>query len=229
MLEQYQIPFEQISERTVKLSPAVNLPEAVFLNSTYQIQDLSSQAVIKYLPSLPPNATVWDCCAGSGGKSLLLLEKYQDLNLTVSDVRQTILKNLEKRIKGIAMATLHVELCDLEKDNGVVQRTFDLILADVPCTGSGTWGRTPEYLTYFDEETIDTFASRQRMIIKNAVPNLKKGGYLIYITCSAYKQENEENANFLAQEHRLQIEQMQVLTGYENKADTMFVCVFKKN
>ena len=105
---------------------------------------------------------------------------------------------------------------------------FDVIIDDVPCTGSGTWGRNPEQLFYFDEARIGEYALLQRSIISNAVPHLKQGGALVYITCSVFKQENEENVAFIEQELGLKHVRSGSIPGYELKADSMFAAVFKK-
>jgi 16S rRNA (cytosine967-C5)-methyltransferase len=99
---------------------------------------------------------------------------------------------------------------------------------DAPCTGSGTWSRTPENLFYFKPEIIDDFAQRQKQIVTNVMPYLQKGGLFFYITCSVFKKENEDVANFIKEKFELQILHMELLKGYDKKADSMFVAVFSK-
>ena len=105
---------------------------------------------------------------------------------------------------------------------------FDLVICDVPCSGSGTWGRTPEQLYYFHEEKIEYYNELQKSIVQNVLPMLKKGGYLLYITCSIFKKENEDVVNFLIDEFGLSLQKKQLLIGYEERADTLFGTLLKK-
>jgi 16S rRNA (cytosine967-C5)-methyltransferase len=106
---------------------------------------------------------------------------------------------------------------------------FDLVICDAPCTGSGTWSRTPEQLFFFTANKIDKYAALQRKIVSNAIPFLKAGGYFLYITCSVFKKENEEVAGFIKSEFHLQLVKMELLKGYNKKADTMFVALFSSD
>ncbi|HRH61680.1 MAG TPA: Fmu (Sun) domain-containing protein, partial [Chitinophagaceae bacterium] len=108
----------------------------------------------------------------------------------------------------------------------MVNDGFDYIICDAPCSGSGTWSRTPEQLVFFDKEKIENYTLLQKNIVANAIQYLLKGGYFLYITCSVFKKENEEVAAFI--QRQLQLVQQQVLKGYDNNADTMFAALFKK-
>ncbi len=92
-----------------------------------------------------------------------------------------------------------------------------------PCSGSGTWGRTPEMISQFQPQKIEFFQRLQQTIAANVVDYLKPGKPVIYITCSAFKLENEAAVNFMVKELGMKVEEQAVLKGYENKADTMFV------
>jgi 16S rRNA (cytosine967-C5)-methyltransferase len=68
----------------------------------------------------------------------------------------------------------------------------------------------------------------QQRIVSNVIPYLQKGGIFCYITCSVFKNENEDMANFIKEKFHLQLLQMELLKGYDKKADSMFTAVFKK-
>ena len=106
--------------------------------------------------------------------------------------------------------------------------SLKIIIADVPCTGSGTWARTPEQLKYFSKKSIDEYAGLQKKIVKNASLQLAAGGYLLYITCSVFKKENEDNVDFFSQNTELELIESGYLKGYEMQADTLFAAIFKK-
>ena len=103
-----------------------------------------------------------------------------------------------------------------------------MIIADVPCTGSGTWSRTPEQLFFFDEKDISKYSSLQKKILTNTIPRLKAGGWLLYVTCSVFREENEGNVKFIEETFAVSLQKQELLIGYEIKADTLFVALFRK-
>jgi len=84
-------------------------------------------------------------------------------------------------------------------------------------------------LFYFNERKIEEYAALQKKIISNIVPNLKPGGILLYITCSVFKKENEAMVTWLKEKFHLQLMKMELLRGYEIKADTMFAALLHKS
>jgi 16S rRNA (cytosine967-C5)-methyltransferase len=99
---------------------------------------------------------------------------------------------------------------------------YDSILADVPCSGSGTWSRTPEELYFFDPSKINAYRERQQRIVAQLVPRMVKGTSLIYCTCSVFKKENEEMAAFIRESFGLKTDIQELIPGYSEKADSMF-------
>lgn len=222
------IDFQNISDSCLALANASKIDSVIGLNKEAVVQDFNSQKVgefFKYaVTGLPP--VVWDCCAASGGKSIMLYDFFPNIDLTVSDIRESILVNLKKRFSEAGIRKYTSIVADLSgADSRFPASGFGLILADVPCSGSGTWGRTPEQLYFFREEKISEYATLQKKIISNIIPHLQPGGHLIYITCSVFKKENEEIVDFAMQNFPLQLIKMEVLKGYDKKADTMFAAV----
>ncbi|WP_158827063.1 RsmB/NOP family class I SAM-dependent RNA methyltransferase [Mucilaginibacter lacusdianchii] len=223
-LKKAEISFKDEGSNCLTLPNGTRL-ENIFPNQHwFEVQDYSSQQTARYFkPSRWENW--WDACAASGGKSLLLHDQEPDLKLVVSDVRENILANLDERFRQAGINRYQKKILDLTQNPDFIMHNyaFDGIILDAPCTGSGTWGRTPELVTQFNPHRIAFFQRLQQSIARNVVKYLKPGKALIYITCSAFKAENEENVDFLVKELGLQLEEMQVLKGYERKADTMFV------
>jgi 16S rRNA (cytosine967-C5)-methyltransferase len=190
----------------------------------FEVQDLSSQRTANYFKPEKWEAW-WDACAASGGKSLLLHELEPNLKLVVSDIRESILANLDERFEQAGLIKYQRKILDLSQnvDPELHNYEFDGIILDAPCSGSGTWGRTPEMIRQFEPQKISFFQKLQQSIATNVIKYLKPGKPLIYITCSAFKAENEANVDFLVKEVGLKLEKQTVLNGFENKADTMFV------
>ncbi|MCH5721051.1 hypothetical protein [Niabella hibiscisoli] len=96
------------------------------------------------------------------------------MELTVSDIRSSIIFNLKKRFQEARINNYRAFVADATHANPGKQ--FDLIIADVPCSGSGTWARTPEQLLYFEPTSIASFVKLQLAITTNAIQYLKPGG-----------------------------------------------------
>ena len=176
---------------------------------------------------LKKDIEVWDCCAASGGKSMLLYDVlHGHVHLHVSDVRANILNNLRTRFKEAGIKKYKAFTADLLQEDALkMHDKFDLIICDAPCSGSGTWARTPEQLAFFTVEKIAEYAAMQLKIATAAFKHLDDKGLFFYITCSVFKKENEDVVQQLQEKFNLQVLQMEYLEGYERKADTMFVAV----
>ncbi len=205
------------------------------------IQDYNSQQVLNSIRRQEASSrkqeagirnciAAWDCCAASGGKSILAYDILNgQIELTVSDIRESILSNLKTRFETAGIKNYHSFIADLADDNFQLSiSNFQLIICDAPCTGSGTWSRTPEQLYYLKRKTIDVYVAMQQQIVSNVIPHLQKDGIFIYITCSVFKNENEDMVNFIKEKFHLQLLQMELLKGYDKQADSMFTAVFKK-
>lgn len=213
----------------LRVANGTKIDQLLTINKDVVVQDRSSQQVTKLFSYFQEASVkkVWDCCAASGGKSILLMDTLPGIQLSVSDIRATILHNLRQRFAEAGIAQFQSFLADLSQPLPVKQQ-YDAIICDVPCSGSGTWGRTPEQLSLFETTEINRYAQLQATIAGNTIPHLKQGGYLLYITCSVFAAENEMNVNKLAEQHSLKLVTHEVLTGYQHKADTMFAALLQK-
>jgi len=250
-LEQAAQPFEK-DGNTLRLPNTARVSEVLSVNSEVVIQDLSSQRIAGLLrrfkslaagesqiapgvsgfkpqiSNLRSQISIWDCCAASGGKSILAADELGPVTLTVSDIRPSIIANLKKRFHEAGIKNFRSLVADATKPDAQLSRErFDLIIADVPCSGSGTWSRTPERLHFFNAGEIKTYATLQRKILNNITRSVKPGGFLLYITCSVFKAENEDQVTGL-QQLGWEVKEQQLLKGYELKADTMFGALLQK-
>lgn len=224
------IAFKKEKGYGYRLDNGTRLQDLTKIKGLYEVQDLSSQQTIEFIPA-GDGGQWWDACAASGGKSLMLLDKYPAIDLLVSDIRLSILRNLDERFLQAGIKNAYrKKVIDLSKDAFPILgvERFDGLILDVPCSGSGTWGRTPEAMLDFTEGQISTYTALQKTICSNAIPFLKSGGALTYITCSVFAAENEEMVEYLVQTYNLKVEKIETIAGYEQGADTMFAALLRK-
>jgi 16S rRNA (cytosine967-C5)-methyltransferase len=229
-LKSREVSFSFIPPATLRLPNTFKVDDFFANGEEVVVQDLNSQNTGRFLPAHFSN--VWDCCAASGGKSIMAFDKRTSLNLTVSDIRESIIQHLRKRFATAGIRHYKAMVIDLARSQARLpgSHEFDLIICDVPCSGSGTWSRTPEQLFYFDgNRKIDHYAGLQQKILSNVYPALKPGGHLLYITCSVFRRENEEAIGFLERKCNMTLIRKEILNGYDQKADTLFAALLVKS
>jgi len=186
---------------------AVQLEEKknVFLTSAFkegffEVQDASSQKIAELL-DVKEGMRVVDACAGAGGKTLhiaaLMKNKGQIIALDIYEWKLAELKRRAKRAGAFNIETRFIE------DNKVIKRlhnTADRLLIDAPCSGLGVLKRNPDSKWKIDEDFINRIKTEQENILKNYSKILKKGGKMVYATCSILPSENGEQVRkFLAE------------------------------
>lgn len=230
-LESAGIGFTYVSPDALAVAHHTPVDRYLELDREVVIQDLSSQQIAGFFDRIQWKENtprlVWDCCAASGGKSLLAIDRIKNIKLTVSDIRPSILANLEKRLSKAGWKNYNKLEVDLTQATPHLPQQ-QLIICDAPCSGSGTWGRTPENIRFFTEANIRDYTERQRAIVKHILPLVQTGGYLLYITCSVFREENEEMANWLLKEKGMELISQEVIKGYLHQADTMYAALLRK-
>lgn len=222
-------PVSELPFKTFSFAAGTKLDDIIMINREAVIQDLNSQRTALYLkPDNKKEFEAWDCCTGSGGKSILMADLFPGCKLTVSDIRESILKNCVKRFKEAGVNPYRLFKADLTDLHDIPRRSFHYIVADLPCTGSGTWSRTPEALYYFNSDVVSNYRQRQEKILSNIASRLKSGGVLVYITCSVFSGENEIVSAALEGSGVLRKDKDELMVGYSDSADSMYSARFTK-
>jgi 16S rRNA (cytosine967-C5)-methyltransferase len=152
------------------------------------------------LPQTSGAPRVWDCCAAPGGKTLMLAMRLPTADILAADVSSKRLAHTTARLRRYAYAN-HVrsEVVDASAPPPSFEGTaFDLILCDVPCTGTGTLARNPEIRHNLRADELARQSARQRDVLIGAARYLAPGGRLIYSTCSLEPEENERVIDAIA-------------------------------
>ena len=156
-----------------------------FLSGLVELQDVASQAVIETI-TLEQHARILDYCAGGGGKALALAAlSQQTVDAWDSDAGR--MKDIAKRADR-AGATI---TCLPEAPTGTnANAQYDLVLCDVPCSGSGAWRRSPQGKWILTADRLNQLREMQMEILVQAAPLVAQDGLLVYTTCSFLKEEN---------------------------------------
>ena len=155
------------------------------------VQDPGAMATLNAL-DIKPGWRVLDMCAAPGGKSGQAAAKIGDGGFLLSNEfvpkrAKTVISNFERLgVKNAIVTSL--DTSELPK---LFSEYFDLVIADVPCSGEGMFRKSEEAITEWSEENVAACAKRQRAIMKNAAPLVREGGYLLYSTCTYSLEENE--------------------------------------
>lgn len=205
MLAKGQVPWCP-NGHYLKLRPSFTLDPS-FHAGGYYVQEASSMflwQVLVFLFGHQPSAgkTILDLCAAPGGKSTLLSDFFKQglvvCNETIKQRSETLVENLIKWGSGNTIATSN----DAARFASLGP-SFDLVLVDAPCSGSGMFRKDPAAIAYWSKDLVKQCAQRQKRILADVLPSLKPGGYMVYSTCSFSQEENEDILDFLANEHGL--------------------------
>ncbi len=172
------------------------LPE--FQEGLFEVQDEGSQ-LLAYLLDVAPGELVLDYCSGSGGKTLAFAPAMENKGqIFLHDIRPHALMECKKRLRRAGIQNsqiIQAEDAKLKK----MKKKMDWVLADVPCSGTGTLRRNPDMKWKFDDEMVPRLVGLQRQIFEKAFSYVKPGGKIVYGTCSLLKEENQQQVeHFLA-------------------------------
>jgi 16S rRNA (cytosine967-C5)-methyltransferase len=180
-----RVPAPAGAQRTPNLQA-----EAAFQAGWFEIQDEGSQ-IAALLSGAGPRKQVLDLCAGAGGKTLALAALMQNTGqLYAYDADRYQLKPIFERIKRAGVRNVQVLRAGDEAALEALGPRFDVVLADAPCTGTGTWRRRPDAKWRLKPEALAARQAEQRSVLARAASLVKPGGRLVYVTCSILPEEN---------------------------------------
>lgn len=235
-LEKLNVKIVQVNGDAIAVESKTPLNSILETGYAY-VQDIGSQLSMEW-KNLPLQASansddgILDVCAGAGGKSITLLQNFPNAKIVCTDVRASILENLKMRFQQLRLPSIQTAVLDFsisQIKSPIAKKTYGIVMADVPCSGSGTWRRNPENLHFFDAMQIDYYATIQLNIAVQASKLVKLGGFLVYLTCSVFKQENESNiAKLVLENPEFLLIDSQYFGGINQQGDYIYRAVLKR-
>jgi 16S rRNA (cytosine967-C5)-methyltransferase len=205
---------------------------ALFKDGYFEVQDAGSQKISEYL-QIPENAKslrVVDACAGAGGKTLHLAAIMGNKGKIIAlDTESWKLEELKKRSRRAGVSIIETRLIESTKTIKRLENTADRLLLDVPCSGLGVLRRNPDAKWKLSEDFINQIRNTQAEILENYSKILKKGGLMVYATCSLLPSENEKQVEaFLEKNPNFTLISQNHLRPSEYGFDGFFMALIEK-
>lgn len=200
-----------------------------FKNGQIAVQDAASQIAVMAL-DIKEGMSALDLCSAPGGKSAFIGQLLNNTGKLIScDIHEHKLELIKNNLSRLGVTNTAVMLNDATVLNENFKDSFDRVLADVPCSGLGVLRRKPDIKWTKTQEDNSTLTKIQRSIMDNSALYVKKGGKLLYSTCTVNKAENEDNVKYFLEKYSdfTLITQRQLLPD-KDKTDGFFFAVFER-
>ena len=180
-----------------------------YLKGDIVIQDASSYLAVKNL-EITEDETVLDACSAPGGKSLAILQTFNPKLLVATDIHEHKIKILNKLKRKYEFDNFEIVLNDATQIENL-NKQFDKILLDVPCSGLGVLRKKPEKIYNLTVNDIRKLKKIQKKIFDSAYKALKSNGIIIYSTCTFSKNENTNNLEYFLEKYNdLEVEEVKI-------------------
>lgn len=203
----------------------------LFTEGLVTIQDISSQMVGE-IANPKPNSLILDLCAAPGGKTAHLAAMMNNTGtIFACDVYPHKIKLMEQTFERLGVKNVRTQLIDARNvANKVKEKSFDYIIADVPCSGLGVLSHKVDLKYQITLKAIEEVEYLQEEILEKSYQLLKQGGYLIYSTCTINKDENEKQIDKFLRRHEdfTKIEE-RIILPFEYQTDGFYICKLRRN
>jgi 16S rRNA (cytosine967-C5)-methyltransferase len=234
---------EQLEEEDIFTEVSKEYPDALLLeqrqniftrqqfkDGLFEVQDAGSQLIAPFL-NVEPGQRVIDACAGGGGKTLHLAALMQNKGRIIAlDTEEWKLEELKKRARRAGASNMiETRVIESSKTTKRLENSADRLLLDVPCSGLGVLKRNPDAKWKLTNEAIENVKVTQQKILNDYSSMLKKGGLMVYSTCSILPSENEKQVeNFLKEKKEFQLVRERMV--YPSQGfDGFYMALLKKN
>ena len=214
-------------------NPAGLASSKLFKAGFFTIQQEASMKTVEVLDP-KENTRILDLCAAPGTKTSYLAEYTKNTaKIVANDLAKSKNKLILENIERLGLENISLTNYDALSFVEDFKDEFDYVLVDAPCSGLGVVGRKPEIRYNRSKETIVRLANLQREILENALKYVKKGGFLVYSTCTIGPLENRDNFKFLMDKENLELvaingEDFIEYKSFETMTDGFFISKFRK-
>lgn len=234
---------KQLKSEGVDVTESKELPYALFLSGydylnklsgfqegCFYVQDISSMKVAETAEPKEGDV-VLDVCGAPGGKSIHIAQMLQGTGQVITrDLTSSKVAKIEENIARCRVENMRAECADARVPDESLREKADIVIADLPCSGLGVIGRKKDIKYKMTPEKEQELVALQREILSVVPAYVKSGGTLVYSTCTIHKTENEENVQWLLENHReLHLESMQQIFPDETGNDGFFIAKLRKN
>lgn len=215
------------------LNPSGLANSKEFKDGLFTIQQEASMKAIEVLDP-KENSNILDICAAPGTKTSYIGEYVNNKSkILANDLLADKLSLIKENIDRLSLKNIELTSFDASIYQEKLKEKFDYILVDAPCSGLGVIGRKPEIRYNRTIEDIKNLSLLQRKILENSILYLKRGGYILYSTCTIGKIENIENFNYLKNKENLEVvpidgKKYLEFTNFIDHTDGFFISKFKK-
>lgn len=218
----------EVVEGAWRVSGATSLLRELSAAGEIYLQDEASQLVAQVVDA-KPGERVLDLCAAPGGKTTQIADRSDDRALVVAgDLSATRMATIVATMRLHDLNSVKPVLLDATEQLPFAPRSFDKVLVDAPCSGTGTFRRNPEIRWRLSPDDIASLAEQQKRILRRAVEMVKPGGRLIYSTCSVEYDENEQVIqDVLASDDRFRPLNTTRTWPHREGSDGFFISVFE--
>ena len=202
----------------------------LFKQGYFTIQDISAGLTAKILDP-KPGEIVLDACSAPGGKPTFIAELMKNKgSIQAWDIHKHRTKLVEENAKRLGIDIIKTEVKNASIYDQNLNEKFDKILLDVPCLGIGVIKRKPDIKWKRKIEDIEEITNIQQEILENCSKYLKKGAFLVYSTCSIFKEENEQIIyKFLEKNNNFKIVDNSTINIIpDEEKDGFFICKLQK-
>ncbi len=225
------VTIERVPTEPVALS-AQNL-KRIEENSSYQsglftVQDLSSMQAVRTLDP-QKGEKILDLCACPGGKTTFAAELMENEGaIDAQDISANKLKLVEQACKRLGITIVRTREWDATKRDDSQKEQYDRVLIDAPCSGLGIIRKKPE-IRYKTKQQIESLYDTQQKILESGASYVKRGGILVYSTCTINRRENEEQVQDFLSKYEFELLEEKQLRFQERESDGFYIAKMRKS
>ncbi len=225
------VTIERVPTEPVALS-AQNL-KRIEENSSYQsglftVQDLSSMQAVRTLDP-QKGEKILDLCACPGGKTTFAAELMENEGaIDAQDISANKLKLVEQACKRLGITIVQTREWDATKRDDSQKEQYDRVLIDAPCSGLGIIRKKPE-IRYKTKQQIESLYDTQQKILESGASYVKRGGILVYSTCTINRRENEEQVQDFLSKYEFELLEEKQLRFQERESDGFYIAKMRKS